>query len=89
MGLILSIVLPDIGAKAYLITLLSPYAGIYYWKNAQREDVFKIKMETSDDDQITNLINNYRSQHFRWVDIARALGISINQLNYKKIRYCN
>ena len=56
MGLILSIVLPDIGAKAYLITLASPYAGIYYWKNAQREDVFKIKMETSDDDQITNLI---------------------------------
>ena len=56
MALIVSIVLPDLGAKAYLLTLASPYAGIYYWKNAQREDVFKIKMETSDDDQITNVI---------------------------------
>ncbi len=55
-GLVLSILLPDIGAKSYLLTLLSPYAGIYYWNNAQREDVVKIKMETSDDDQTTSII---------------------------------
>lgn len=56
MGLILSILLPDLGAKAYAITLASPYAGIYYWKNAQRIDEVKVKMETSDDDQITSII---------------------------------
>ena len=55
-GLVLSILLPDVGAKSYLITLLSPYAGIYYWNNAQREDVVKVKMETSDDDQTTSII---------------------------------
>ena len=74
-GLVLSILFPDIGAKAYLVTLLSPYAGIYYWNNAQREDKVKvnrniffnilkyflmtfiqIKMETSDDEQITTII---------------------------------
>eukprot|EP01039_Chlorochromonas_danica_P007485 gene7487-8276_t len=55
-GLILSILLPDVGNNAYYITLLSPYAGIYYWKNAQREDVVTVKMETSDDDQTTSLI---------------------------------
>jgi hypothetical protein len=27
LGLVLSILLPDVGAKAYLMTLLSPYAG--------------------------------------------------------------
>lgn len=56
LGLVLSILLPDVGAKAYAITLLSPYAGIYYWNNAQREDTVSIKMETSDDDQFTNII---------------------------------
>jgi len=56
LGLVLSILLPDVGAKSYLLTLLSPYAGIYYWNNAQREDVVKIKMETSDDDQTTSII---------------------------------
>ena len=28
LGLVLSILLPDLGAKAYLLTLLSPYAGM-------------------------------------------------------------
>jgi len=56
MGLILSILFPDLGAKAYLVTLLSPYAGIYYWNNAQRVDEVKIKMETSDDEQTTSII---------------------------------
>jgi len=56
LALVLSILLPDVGAKAYAITLLSPYAGIYYWNNAQREDKVAIKMETSDDEQLTTLV---------------------------------
>jgi hypothetical protein len=56
MALVLSILLPDIGAKAYLLTLLSPYAGIYYWNNAQRVEEVSLKMETSDDDQMTSII---------------------------------
>jgi hypothetical protein len=56
LGLVLSILVPDLGAKAYLLTLLSPYAGFYYWRNANREDVFKVKMETSDDDTLTSII---------------------------------
>ena len=44
-GLVLSILFPDIGAKAYLLTLLSPYAGIYYWNNAQREDKVKVLLK--------------------------------------------
>lgn len=56
LGLVLSILLPDVGSKAYFLCLLSPYAGIYYWRNAQREDKVKVKMETSDDDQITSII---------------------------------
>jgi hypothetical protein len=56
LGLVLSILIPELGTKAYLITLLSPYAGIYYWNNAQRIDEVSIKMEASDDEQITSVI---------------------------------
>ena len=56
LGLVLSILLPDLGAKAYLIALLSPYAGFYYWKNAQGENTVKVKMETSDDEQTTTIL---------------------------------
>ena len=54
-GLVLSILNADLGSKAYLITLLSPYAGIYYWNNAERVDIVKVRMETSDDEQITTV----------------------------------
>lgn len=56
LGLVLSVIFPDLGAKAYLITMLSPYAGIYYWKNANRVDEVTIKMETSDDEQTTTIV---------------------------------
>lgn len=56
LGLVLSILLPDLGAKAYALTLLSPYAGIYYWNNAQRVDEVQVKMETSEDEQTTTIV---------------------------------
>jgi Na+/citrate or Na+/malate symporter len=56
LGLVISILNPDIGASAYLVTLLSPYAGIYYWNNAQRVDTVKVKMETADDEQLISVI---------------------------------
>jgi Cofactor assembly of complex C subunit B len=34
----LQIQFPDIGGLWYLLTLVSPYAGIYYWQNASRKD---------------------------------------------------
>jgi hypothetical protein len=55
-ALVLSVLFPEVlGAKAYFLTLLSPYAGIYYWRNAQREDIVNVKMETSDDEQVTSI----------------------------------
>lgn len=56
LALVLSILLPDVGVYAYALCLLSPYAGIYYWNNAQRVDEVKVKMETSDDEQTTSII---------------------------------
>eukprot|EP01038_Epipyxis_sp_PR26KG_P010556 gene10556-14182_t len=56
LGLVLSILLPDIGAKAYAIALLSPYAGIFYWNNAQRIEQVQVKMETADDEQTTAIV---------------------------------
>mmetsp|Transcript_16645 Transcript_16645/g.24917 ORF Transcript_16645/g.24917 Transcript_16645/m.24917 type:complete len:267 (-) Transcript_16645:214-1014(-) len=45
------LVLPFIGKPNWFyLCLLSPYAGIYYWKSGDRVDDFKVKLASSDDD---------------------------------------
>ncbi|KAG5177103.1 CPLD51 protein required for cyt b6 assembly [Tribonema minus] len=50
LSLVLQIQFPDFGTYWYLLTLLSPYAGVYYWNNAQRKDKAQVRLETTDDD---------------------------------------
>jgi len=46
-----TLVLPLIGEPNwYYLCLLSPYAGVYYWKQGDREDEFSIKLEANDDE---------------------------------------
>ena len=43
--------LPFIGAPNwYYMCLLSPYAGVYYWRSGDRVDEFSIKLEANDDE---------------------------------------
>lgn len=52
-----SIELPVIGAPNwYYLTLLSPYAGVYYWRSGDRVDEFSIKLQTNDE-ETENSIN--------------------------------
>lgn len=45
------VVLPVIGEPNwFLLTLLSPYAGIYYWRKGDRIDEVSIKLEANDDE---------------------------------------
>ena len=39
----------------YLITLPSPYAGWYYWKNAQVDGEIRVRLLTSDDEKQTEV----------------------------------
>ncbi|CAM9140420.1 unnamed protein product, partial [Chrysoparadoxa australica] len=55
LALVLQIQFPDIGNYWYLLTALSPYAGIYYWQNATREERAKVRLETTDDDMWTEI----------------------------------
>ncbi|MGK3753729.1 MAG: hypothetical protein ACI8RD_006036 [Bacillariaceae sp.] len=49
--------LPVIGTPNwYYLTLLSPYAGIYYWRSGDRTDEFSIKLEANDE-ETENSIN--------------------------------
>eukprot|EP00429_Kryptoperidinium_foliaceum_P054610 CAMPEP_0176083726 /NCGR_PEP_ID=MMETSP0120_2-20121206/41892_1 /TAXON_ID=160619 /ORGANISM="Kryptoperidinium foliaceum, Strain CCMP 1326" /LENGTH=222 /DNA_ID=CAMNT_0017417517 /DNA_START=14 /DNA_END=681 /DNA_ORIENTATION=- len=56
LGLVLNIQfndleLPGIGKPNwYLLTLISPYAGIYYWSKGDRVDEISFKLEANDDD---------------------------------------
>ncbi|KAL3769413.1 hypothetical protein ACHAWU_008822 [Discostella pseudostelligera] len=50
------LVLPGIGAPNwFLLVLLSPYAGIYYWRSGDRVDDMKIKLATNDDDTMNEI----------------------------------
>ena len=49
--------LPVIGKPNwYLLSLLSPYAGIYYWQSGDREDECSFKL-VADDDEKENSIS--------------------------------
>jgi hypothetical protein len=54
-ALVLSIAAPFGGNWWYLMTLISPAAGAYYFKNAERTEEFQVKMSTSDDDKTTDI----------------------------------
>jgi hypothetical protein len=43
--------LPGIGKPNwFLLTLVSPYAGVYYWRSGDRVDDISFKLETNDDE---------------------------------------
>jgi len=43
--------IPGIGTPNWFyLTLLSPYAGIYYWRSGDRVDDIKVKLSSNDDD---------------------------------------
>jgi hypothetical protein len=49
-------VLPGIGAPNWFyLVLLSPYAGVYYWRSGDRVDDMKIKLATSDDETMNEI----------------------------------
>jgi hypothetical protein len=51
------LVLPVIGEPNwYLMCLLSPYAGVYYWRSGDRVDEFQIKL-TANDEETENAID--------------------------------
>lgn len=55
-GLVLSIWQPWGGNYWYLITLVSPLSGVYYFQNADRSEKVQVKLVTSDDDLVTDMI---------------------------------
>jgi hypothetical protein len=55
LALVLNIAVPGPGSFWYAITLLSPFAGVYYQQKADRRERIKVKLETADDDSVTDL----------------------------------
>jgi len=50
------LVLPVIGSPNwFLLCLLSPYAGIYYWRSGDRVDDMKVKLAANDDDTFNEI----------------------------------
>jgi hypothetical protein len=55
LALVLNIAVPGPGSLWYAVTLLSPLAGVYYQQKADRRERIKVKLETADDDSVTDL----------------------------------
>lgn len=55
LGLVLTIAVPGPGNWWYSLAALSPLAGVYYNKQAERTERMRVKLETSDDDRVTDL----------------------------------
>jgi hypothetical protein len=67
-ALVLSIAAPG-GSAWYALTAISPAAGFYYMKNAERTEEFRVKMVTSDDEATTDIIVEGDDE-----EIARMVG---------------
>jgi len=51
------LVLPGIGQPNwFLLALLSPYAGIYYWRSGDRVDEFSVKLQTNEEETENEII---------------------------------
>ena len=37
------------------MTLIAPYAGVYYWSNADSEAIAEVKLTQSDDDRVLRM----------------------------------
>lgn len=55
-ALVLTITLPDFGNNWFLITILSPLAGAYYWKRASRKEEIKVKMVLAEDGNLSEIV---------------------------------
>merc|ERR1712176_1022695 len=58
LALVLQIQFPAVGGYWFLMTLVSPYAGVYYWGKATDNEAreFKIKLTASDDETETLMV---------------------------------
>lgn len=82
LGLVLSIQFPSIGNYWYALALLSPYAGIYYWQNASKENEAAVKLETTDDAKTTDI--TVRAEKEELDRFQEVLGYPIKGMEYVK-----
>ncbi|XP_043706376.1 protein COFACTOR ASSEMBLY OF COMPLEX C SUBUNIT B CCB1, chloroplastic [Telopea speciosissima] len=55
-GLVLTITVPEVGDKWYYLTILSPLAGVYYWKRASRKEQIKVKMMVDEKGSLSEIL---------------------------------
>ncbi|XAR52064.1 hypothetical protein NMG60_11006916 [Bertholletia excelsa] len=55
-SLVLTITIPEVGNNWFWLIILSPLAGLYYWKRASRKEQIKVKMILGDDGTLSEII---------------------------------
>lgn len=81
-ALVLSVLVPDVGAKWYALTALSPLAAVYYFQRGERAEQVRVKMVTSDDDATTDIIVEGDQEEI--ARMSRELGLQEKGMVYVK-----
>ncbi|XP_058737642.1 protein COFACTOR ASSEMBLY OF COMPLEX C SUBUNIT B CCB1, chloroplastic [Vicia villosa] len=55
-SLVLTITVPDVGNNWFLLTILSPLAGAYYWTRASRKEQIKVKLIVKEDGTLSEIV---------------------------------
>ncbi|KAL8172142.1 hypothetical protein V2J09_023946 [Rumex salicifolius] len=81
-ALVLTITYPDFGNNWFFITLLSPLAGAYYWKRAERKEQIKVKMIVGEDGKLSEIVVQGDDQQVE--QMRRELQLSEKGMVYVK-----
>uniref|UniRef100_A0A2P2JWJ6 Uncharacterized protein n=1 Tax=Rhizophora mucronata TaxID=61149 RepID=A0A2P2JWJ6_RHIMU len=81
-ALVLTITVPDLGNNWFWITILSPLAGVYYWKRASRKEQIKVKMMIADDGTLSEIIVQGDDQQVE--QLRKELQLSEKGMEYVK-----
>ncbi|KAJ0988729.1 hypothetical protein J5N97_007085 [Dioscorea zingiberensis] len=55
-ALVLTIAVPEGGNNWFWLTVLSPSAGLYYWRQASRKEEIKVKMIVAEDGSLSEIV---------------------------------
>ncbi|XP_051114932.1 protein COFACTOR ASSEMBLY OF COMPLEX C SUBUNIT B CCB1, chloroplastic [Andrographis paniculata] len=81
-ALVLTITFPDVGNNWFSLTILSPLAGVYYWKKASRKEQIKVKMTVGDDGNLSEIMVQGDDQQIE--EMRKELQLSEKGMVYVK-----
>ncbi len=78
LALVLAIAIPDLSGVSYGLVLLSPLAGLFYWRRAKRPEQVLLKLETDHDESPQSSFQSFvtvTAHRDELIELERALAL--------------